>query len=315
MSNSFMVLSFAKNVIRGRLTFGALILFAIFGLTACGNKGNGSGQTLVKVNGEDITMLQLNAELQGANIPPEQQQVARQQALESLINRQLLLDEAARNKIDRSPEVIQAIERAKSQIIAQAYLKSISGKAGKPTKADVDEYYQKHPELFVENKRFDMKSLAVSSKDMTAEVKSAMESATSLDGFESWLKNHNVQYKRGQSSRRSTELPPAVLSRLQGMQKGKLFIINEGGISLLISLADITVLPITANDANPLIAQYLYNKKVKDLTDTEVTALRSRAKIEYINASAPVAATAIDSASSVPVVPEVKPASSPASSQ
>ena len=309
MSNSFMVLSFAKNVLSSRMTFGALILFAILGLTACGHKGNGSGQTLAKVNGEDITMLQLNDELQRANIPPEQQQAARQQALESLINRQLLIDEAARNKIDRSPEVMQAIERAKFQIIAQAYLKSITGKVEKPNKADIDEYYQKHPELFEQNKRYDMKSLAVATKDMTAEIKSAMEAATSLEGFEAFLKNHGVQYLRGQASRRSTELPAEMVSKLQNMPKGKLFIISEGGKAMLISLADINVTPISSNDANPLIAQYLYNKKVKDVTDTEVAALRTRAKIEYINASAPVAATAINSATS-----DAKPASSAAAS-
>lgn len=308
MSNLFMAFSFNKNagLFSCKRRFGSVLaLSALLGLAACGHKSNGSGQTLARVNGEDITILQLNEELQGANVPPEQQQAARQQILESLINRQLLIDEAARNKIDRSPEVLQAIERAKSQIIAQAYLKSITGKVEKPNKADIDEYYQKHPELFEQNKRYDMRSLAVSNKDVTAELKSAMESATSLEEFEAWLKNHNVQYLRGQASRRSTELPATLVTKLQGMPKGKLFIVNENGKSMLISLADITVTPISTNDANPLIAQYLYNKKVKDVTDTEVATLRTRAKIEYVNASAPVAATAINPANT-PATPETK---------
>ena len=317
MSNRIMVFSQMKNgdlFLSVRLTAGAVILTAILGLSACGQKGNGSGQTLVKVNGEDVTILQLNEEIQGANIPPEQQQAARQQALETLINRQLIIDEATRNKIDRSPEVMQAIERAKSQIIAQAYLKSITGKVGKPSKAEVDEYYHKHPELFVENKRYDMKSLAVAKKAMTEEIKTAMGSATSLEAFEVWLKNHSVPFQLGQASRRSTDLPPELLSKLQNMKKGNLFVVNESTNSLLISLADITVLPISTNDADPMIAQYLYNKKIKDVTDTEVAALRSRAKIEYVNASAPVAATAINSASSALATPEAKPASSAAAS-
>ena len=317
MLNHFM--SFPINKTGGLFSsdrrFGSvLVLVALLGLTACGHKGGGSGQTLAKVNGEEITILQLNEELQRANVPPEQQQVARQQILESLINRQLLIDEAARNKIDRSPEVMQAIERAKFQIISQAYLKSITGKVGKPGKADIDEYYKQHPELFEQNKRYDMKSLAVSSKDVTAELKSAMESAASLESFEAWLKSHGVQYMRGQASRRTTELPAAMVSKLQSMPKGKLFIISEGGKSMLISLADIIVTPISANDANPLIAQYLYNKKVKDVTDTEVAALRTRAKIEYVNASAPVAATAINPTGSASATPEAKPASSAAAS-
>jgi len=307
--NHFEAFSFieARNSVScNRLICGVLIFVAVISLAACGSKEKTSGQSLVRVNGQDITMLQLNDELQRANIPPEQQQAARQQILESLINRQLLIGEAASNKIDRSPGVTQAIERAKAQIIAQAYLQGVMAKVTKPTRSEVDDYYQKHPELFAENKHYDMLSLAVYSKDMSEELKSVMDSAKSLGEVETWLISHGVHYLRGQASRNSTELPPEMVTRLQGMPQGKLFTVSEGGKVMVIALVGIKPSPTALKDAEPLIAQYLFNKKAKEVADAEVASLRSRAKIEYLNASAPVATTQGQTASEVLAIPETK---------
>jgi peptidyl-prolyl cis-trans isomerase C len=73
------------------------------------------------------------------------------------------------------------------------------------------------------------------------------------------------------------------------MQKGQLFIVNEGENSMINSIADIKDSPVTAKNAAPQIEQYLLNKKTKEVADAEITHLRSMAKIEYLNASAPIA--------------------------
>ena len=114
------------NAVSGRLILcSVLFLIAGLGLTAC-SKEKGGGQSLARVNGEDITMLQVNDELAHANIPADQQQDASKKILESLIDRQVIVDEAMREKIDRSPGVLQAIARAKANIIEQAYLEKVT---------------------------------------------------------------------------------------------------------------------------------------------------------------------------------------------
>lgn len=274
------------------LPFSVLMLVAVMSLAACGSKEKKAGQSLARVDGEEITVLLLNEELKRANIAPDQQEAARKQLLESLIDRQLIVAEAMRNKIDRTPEVIQAVERAKAQIIAQAYLQGVTTKIAKPSKAEIDDYYQKHPELFAQRKQFDMRSLAIASKDTSEGLKSAMDSAKSLDEVAAWLVKHGVPYMQGKGSRNSAELPPEMAVKLQSMPQGGLFIVNEGEKSLLVSLVGIKDAPVTAKDVAPQIEQYLINKKTKEVLDTEVAHLRSLAKIEYLNALAPVAATA-----------------------
>ncbi|HEU4371913.1 MAG TPA: SurA N-terminal domain-containing protein, partial [Telluria sp.] len=93
-----------SSTCRTRLLCGALIVAAA-GLSACGNKASASkpGQALASVNGEEITVLQLNEELQRAGVGAGQQDAAGKQLLQALIDRQLLQHEAAREKLERDP--------------------------------------------------------------------------------------------------------------------------------------------------------------------------------------------------------------------
>jgi EpsD family peptidyl-prolyl cis-trans isomerase len=272
-----------------RLLCVALLLGAVLGLSACGNKEKKAGQTLVRVNGTDITVLQVNDELKRAGVTPDQQEIATKQLLESLIDRQLIQAEAMRNEIDRTTDVVQAVERAKSQIITQAYLKSISANTAKPSEAEIEEYYQKHPEYFSQRKQFDVQQLVIATKDFSKELRSVVDSAKSLDAVAAWLDGHEVRYVRGQLSRSTTDLPEHIVAKLKEMQKGQFFIVNEGESSMINIIMNIKINPVSAKTAAPQIAQYLFNKKMKDIADAEVAHLRATAKIEYLNGAAPTA--------------------------
>jgi EpsD family peptidyl-prolyl cis-trans isomerase len=262
-----------------------------FGLSACGHKEQKSGQALVRVNGEEITVLQVNDELKRAGVRPEQQEIATKQLLESLIDRQLILGEAMRNEIDRTTGVVQAIERAKAQIIAQAYLKSLDSKITKPSAVEIDEFYQKHPEYFSQRKQFEVQQLVIATRDFSNDLRAVVDSAKSLDGIAAWMDSHNVRYVRGQLSRGTTDLPEQMVAKLKEMQKGQLFIVNEGENSMINLIANIKISPVSDKIAAPQIEQYLINKKTKEIAEAEITHLRAAAKIEYLGASAPVPAT------------------------
>ena len=280
-----------------------LLLVAGMGLSACG-KEKGGGQSLARVNGEDITMLQVNDELAHANVPADQQQDASKKILESLIDRQVIIDEAMREKIDRSPGVVQAIERAKANIIQQAYLEKVVSKVEKPTTAEMSDYFHKHPEIFGNGKLYHMNSLLIAGRDMDDKLKAELVSAKSLEEIATWMTSHNVHFARGVASRTTMNMPPEMAARLMSMHAGQMFVVNEGGNTMIVSIADIKDNPIAFEDAAPAIEQYFKTKNTQEVVDTEVKHLRSLAKIEYLNASAPVAASKPDTVAT----PDKKPA-------
>jgi len=268
-----------------KLMWAGLVIAAATALSACGDKAaeKKPGQTLASVNGEEITVLQLNEELNRAGPAVAQQEAARKQLLEALIDRQLLQNEANKEKLDRDPKVVQAIERAKALIVAQAYMQKRVGNVPRPTKEEVAAYYSQNPQFFANRKTFDMRQLVVATRDVTDEVKKAMDGAKSLEEVAVWLESNGLKYQRGQLTRTSAELPPELSQRLLAMPKGQLFIIREGDRSMLISIADTRESPVGLEQASAQIEQFLFNKKNKELAEAEVKRLRSTAKIEYMN--------------------------------
>lgn len=269
-----------------RILCSILLIFAAVSLSACGDKEKKIGQALVSVNGEEITVHQLNEELQRSGVQANQQEAASKKLLEALIDRQLLESEAIRDKTDRDPKVMQAIERAKSQIIAQAYLQKRLTNMDKPSQAEVDEYFQTHPELFSQRKQFDMAQLIIATKDWNDELKAVMDSPKSIEEVASWLDAQKVQYVRNQISRSTTDMPRELSIKLLAMEKNQLFVVKEGERTTLVALIDTKDSPVAATIAAPQIQQYLFNKKNKEAADAEIARLRAAAKIEYFNKSA-----------------------------
>ena len=286
------LLSFTKTGSRRRIKralFGVLLVGGALILSACGNKEKKTVHSLARVNGTDITVLQVSDELARAGIKPEQQGAATSQLLESLIDRQLILAEAMRNEVDRTADVVQAIERAKTQIITQAYMRSIASNITKPSVAEIDDYYQKHPEYFAQRKQFDVQQLVIATGDFSNELRSVADSARTLGEISSWLDGHEVRYVRGQLSRSTTDMPEQIVEKLKDMHKGQIFIVNEGESSMINLITNIKISPVSAKTAAPQIEQFLFNKKVREAAEAEIAHLRASAKIEYLNAPASAA--------------------------
>lgn len=268
---------------------GFLALVTVIGLSACNSKEKKPGQALVRVNGEEITVLQINDELKRAGVKTGQQEAMSKKMLESLIDRQLIIEEAMRNRLHRTPEVMQAIERAKAKIIEQAYLELVMAKTLKPSGAEIYDYFHQHPEYFAERKQYDLQQLIIASRDFKKDLKLAIDAAKSLEEVAAWLDKHKVAYSSGQLSRNTAELPVQMLEKLQKMHKGLIFSVTQGDSILLNSVSDVKDNPVSLKNAVPQIEQYLMNKKARETATAKIAQLRSMAKIQYLNASTPIA--------------------------
>jgi EpsD family peptidyl-prolyl cis-trans isomerase len=284
-----------------------LLLAFISVFSACENqtKERKPGQALVSVNDQEITIHQLNDEIKRAGIHADLYETVSKQLLESLIARQLIVDEAMRSKLDRTPEVMQARERANAQIIAQAYLQSIVSKVAKPSKAEIDEYFQKNPLYFAQREQFDLTILRIANKELSDELRTVIDTAKSISKVAAWLDKKNVQYFRSLTSRHTTDLPPEMTTMMREKGKDHIFIVNERENSLLISVNAIKDSPITVADAAPQIERYLINQKYKQTTDAEIARLRSLAKVEYLNEKAPIQNTEKPTAQPIEINPNV----------
>jgi peptidyl-prolyl cis-trans isomerase C len=269
-----------------RAACSALILVAA-GLGGCSDKAGDKkpGQALASVNGEEVTVLQLNEELQRANVAANQQDAAGKQLLQVLIDRQLLQEAAARENLDRDPKVMQAVDRARALIVAQAYLQKRIGSIARPTPGEVEDYFNKNPEFFANRKQFSMNEVVIGAADLTPEVRAAADSAKSLEEVAVWLDAHKIKYGRTQVTRSTADVPRQLSDKLLGMPKGQLFVVKEGPRAMFVAVADVKDAPVSLQVASPQIEQFLMKRKNQELASGELKRLRAGAKIEYLNKS------------------------------
>ncbi|CEN56260.1 EpsD family peptidyl-prolyl cis-trans isomerase [Candidatus Methylopumilus turicensis] len=268
-----------------------VLMIALVGLVAgCGKKQGGdekSSQSLVSVDGEEITVYQVNNELQRANIQPAQQEAASRQILQGLVDRQILLQAAHKEKLDRKPQVMQAIENSKMQILAQAYLQERLASVAKPTSAEIEEYRAQHQDIFANRKVYvtDEAVFALEAGS-TESLQEIAKSEKTLKDLEGWLKSHQVKYAVKRVAHAAETLPPQLLAQFGKMAVGQMVFIGANGPNtqaMAVSMAEIKEMPISEKDSKPLIERILTEEKRKQTAEAELKRLRETAKIRYID--------------------------------
>ncbi|WP_366519939.1 hypothetical protein [uncultured Croceicoccus sp.] len=116
---------------------GALLL----SLSACDSKEPGE-DAVATVNGYEITSSELNNELVARGIEDLQDQAARRDALEAIINRKLLVGLAEERDLNKTPDFILAEQRSRELLLADAAARWLVAFNQAPDEADVNDRVQ-----------------------------------------------------------------------------------------------------------------------------------------------------------------------------
>lgn len=241
-------------------------------------------QVAAKVNKDEISVHQINRLLQRANgLSPEQAKQAGAQILERLIDQELLVQKAVENKLDRDPKVVQAIDAARREILAQSYREQLAASVGKPEAADVAAYYNAHPELFAERRIYAFRELAAEiGADKLPALQQQLGTARSLQDVGEWLKAQDIPFAVNASTKPAEQLPLELLGRFHQMKDGQIAVIPSGGKLVLLQLAASRTAPLDQQQSTPLIEQFLMRQKQQELVKTELKQLRDKSSIEYV---------------------------------
>ncbi len=266
-----------------------LALSVALSLSGCGDKKEGEDkkatQVAAKVGKDEITVHQLNFELAKAagNLSAEQSKKAANQVLRSLVDQQLLMQKAIEEKLDRDPKVVQAIESAKRQLLAQAYVEKLTSMAAKPSDAEIKDYYDKNPALFSERRVYRLQELSVQVTPQNVEaVKAQLTSAKNLGEFGQWLKSQNIPARVAQSVKAAEQLPLELLPRMHALKDGQAVSLSSGNQLNILYLAGSQTQPVTLEQAKPMIERYLLNAKKREIAEAELKKLRDATQIEYL---------------------------------
>jgi EpsD family peptidyl-prolyl cis-trans isomerase len=253
-------------------------------VAGCGkSEGAGAGVELAaRVNSEAISAQELGAALKQAPTAALDAS-AKRAMLDKLIEQRLAMQGAIAKRLDRTPQVAQAIEAARTEILARAYMEHIARAHTAPTAEEVRTYYAEHPELFGQRRIYSVEEIALTGQPALATaLKERLAMGQSVDELVGWLESRAVRYTVNRGSRAAEEVPLDMLPALHAMKDGEVRVIDAAANGLVVvRLLGSRLAPIDEASAAPLIREYLRRRRSHEAVAVELKRLRQQAKIEY----------------------------------
>ncbi|MBA3896967.1 MAG: SurA N-terminal domain-containing protein, partial [Sphingomonadaceae bacterium] len=252
------------------------------------------GQVVATVGGEDITVYELNAELQGQQIPAGAQRKQVEQAvLQQVITRKILAQIARERGIDKTPAFLLQDRRSSDSLLGQMLRQQLAAGLTRPTDTEIAGYMEGHPDQFANRRIMTIDQIQFQRPaDMRSLVK--YEPLKTMDQVEAQLKADGLKYVRQPTQLDAAALNPAQLRQITSMPAGEVFIVPAGpALSANVITATRTE-PLTGADARNLAITMIQGDKLTRVAKTQlggkVDALR--AGVKYQSGYAPPAGTA-----------------------
>lgn len=241
-------------------------------------------QVAARVNGTELTVHQVNFALQRIpNLDAEQSKAASLRVARNLVEQELLVQKALEDKLDRDTNVVQALDAARRQILAEAYMGRKLGTPAEPTDAEVSAYFDAHPELFANRRIYRLQEISIKApEDKREAIRAQLGASKTLNDFAGWLKAEKYEVKASQGVKPAEQLPEAMLPQLAQMPDGQAMVVNTPDGLLVIVLADSQTQPVTLEQAKPAIARKLQIDARQAAAKAELDALKAAATIEYM---------------------------------
>jgi EpsD family peptidyl-prolyl cis-trans isomerase len=272
-------------------------------LAACGRKTEDTSATVATVNGEKITQDQLDfAVKQVAAARPGASAPAAAAVLASLVEQRLAVQKAEKDKLDRNPGVLQALEAARKDALARYYIEQFVEKVPKPSADDVKQYFDAHPANFAQRNAYVIQKVdARVSADQAGPLAAQAQAASGAAAVAALLKSKAAAVNVTESTQPAESLGP-LLPKISTMSAGQTIAIPQPQGLTTLTLVEVKPLPLTLVQAQPAIEQMLWTQKKREALLADTKDMRSKARIDYLGkfaagtvpaaaASAPVAAS------------------------
>lgn len=261
------------------------------------------GQVAARINGEEVTVHQINDRLAtwaapGEDTGPNGAGLGR--TLNRLVELTLLRQEAEAQGLAQKPDVMRALQAARAEVLARALAQQIGEDEAPPAPHLVRRYYDEHPEAFARRRVFHVQEIrAQASEEALRPVVAQLGDYRQPQGLARALEKAGHRGTLSQAQVASDQLPPSQLQRLQKLSPGQPLLMEDGqGLRVWWVQAAVDQ-PIDWEQAQPVIERMLISKARAERVRVELQRLRERANVEFVgdftrwapDASAPAKAT------------------------
>lgn len=266
------------------------IIFALFVVlisTSCQKKAQ--GQTVAIVNNEEITASELNAAVtSNANLAGGDTKRLRAAALQDLVNRKLLVQQARSDGLDKSPEYLNRLRRTTDDLLINMLVSRRLNTSQIPSAQEIGTFEASRPEMFASREIWTLNQIIYPlPKDPAVNAK--LSAAKTFDELGQTLTSSGIQFTRDTKKIDTAVFPHAIYAQIAGLPPGEPFIAPgpDKAVANVITARDPA--PTTADQARAIALSAMRRDQVTKIIQDRLAGLRASAKIEYQPGFAPPA--------------------------
>lgn len=257
----------------------AALLLASACVSGCSKEA--TGQVVAIVNGEEITLQELNAELSQLNLPASADKKAVQsRVLQQMIDRRLLAQAAKESGLDRDAEYLIQQRRMNEQLLVSMYGKKAFDTVRVPDTATVDKYIAENPMFFSSRTRYLLDQL-VFAMPSDVNVLKGLQGTKTLAEVQDQLKSRNIPFQLKKAEMDSAQIPPAAMKQILALPAGEPFIVPAGNAVTVSVITGSAPVAVPTEEARAAAARMIRSNSLDKIGMDRLKEAKAKAKIEY----------------------------------
>lgn len=150
------------------------------------------GEVIAEVNGDTITTGDFQKELE--NLPPYLKPMAdtaegKKELLDTMVVRELILQQARKDGIDKGPEVAAKLEELKKRVVVEAFLKKKVEENASVSDEEMKKFYEENKEKFKTGAQVHASHILMKSEEEAQKVLKELQGG---GNFEELAKKHSI---------------------------------------------------------------------------------------------------------------------------
>lgn len=246
---------------------------------------SGNTQVVAKAAGREITISELRVEMARLGLSPNDPNAERI-ALDSVINRILLVSAARKADLHRRPEALAHMQAAQEKALADLYV-GITSQPAEPSRQEIDDYIIDHPDLFARHRAYDFEVLSMPTSAFDEEKLTPLfDEEENFTQLRSYLDQNDIAFTINPTTQPSSAFPPEIRSQLAVYSATDNIVLKGAQQTQIMKIKAARLATSSSEDWPVQARQLLLNENSIKRAEGLITRLRQEGAVAYFRKSA-----------------------------
>jgi len=248
-----------------------------------------TGQVVATVDGEEITLTAVRAEL-GNQMPkdPKARKEAEMAALQRILARKVLAKAAQKADVEKSPQYAIQKERLEEGLLVQAYQTQVAEAVPIPSREEATRFINEHPHTYAQRKIYVVDQIRMG-RPNDPTLLNQLQPLDTLEEVASVLQANGMQFQRVAGKIDAVAIEPSMMDQIAKLPPTEMFVIPAGQGLVVNAIRETQVVPFTGEPAVKHATAVLRSQRAQETVRKQFGNVLGQAvaSVKYNKAYAP----------------------------